>query len=58
MQRSERLVLLGIGVILNGWFLKMILLILVVSVHFTAIQRLLFVKNKAKMREMIDENPI
>ncbi|MDW7679163.1 MAG: CDP-alcohol phosphatidyltransferase family protein [bacterium] len=45
MQRSERLVLLGIGVILQGWFLKLILLTLVVLTHITVIQRLLYVKN-------------
>ena len=44
MQRSERLVLLGIGVILQGWFLKLILLTLVVLTHITVIQRLLYVK--------------
>ena len=45
MQRSERLVLLGIGVIFQGWFLKLILLTLTVFVHFTTVQRLLFIKN-------------
>ncbi len=49
LQRSERLVLLAVGVIFQGWILKIILLFMAFMTHFTVIQRLIYVrKNDVK----------
>ncbi|MBN2410563.1 CDP-alcohol phosphatidyltransferase family protein [candidate division KSB1 bacterium] len=44
LQRSERLALLAIGVIFQGWILKTILLFMAFMTHFTVIQRLVYVR--------------
>lgn len=50
MQRSERLVTLGIGVIFQGWILKAVIVIQTVLTHFTVVQRLLFLKKLSEKR--------
>lgn len=50
MQRSERLVTLGIGVIFQGWILKTVIVILTTLTHFTVVQRLLFMKKLSAKR--------
>ena len=46
-QRSERLILIGIGVIVGGVVLKIALLVLTVIAYYTAGQRLIFLKKSS-----------
>ena len=46
LQRAERLVLLGLGILTHGWVLKTILLILAVMTNVTVVQRLYNVKSE------------
>jgi phosphatidylglycerophosphate synthase len=50
-QRSERLVLLAVGVLFGGWVLKGVLLALSLLAHYTAIQRLLFLSQSQKISQ-------
>ncbi|RJP80718.1 MAG: CDP-alcohol phosphatidyltransferase family protein [Candidatus Zixiibacteriota bacterium] len=44
LQRSERLVLLGLALLLGGWALKAVLALMAVMAHYTALQRLLYLR--------------
>jgi phosphatidylglycerophosphate synthase len=48
VQRSERLILLGIGVLFGGIVLKVIVVILTVLSYFTAVQRLIFIRKSSQ----------
>jgi len=52
LQRSERLVLIAIGIIFRGWVLHIILLFLAVMTQVTVIQRLLYVAKTDKRAEL------
>lgn len=47
LQRSERLVMLGLGALFAGWVLKAVLLLLALLTHYTAVERLLYLKKTA-----------
>jgi CDP-diacylglycerol--glycerol-3-phosphate 3-phosphatidyltransferase len=50
LQRSERLVLLAVGILVQGWILKVILAFMAVMTHVTVIQRLIYVKDRETIR--------
>ena len=58
MQRSERLVLLGIGVLLGGWVLYFVLILLAVLTLITIVQRLLFVRKVANEKNFFKDEEI
>ncbi len=48
LQRSERLVMIAIGIIFQGWVLNLILILLAIMTQVTVIQRLLYVAKTDK----------
>ncbi len=56
MQRSERLILIGLGLLFGGWILKAALLFLTGFANYTAVQRLLYLKTMSRNENETDQS--